>query len=260
MPGLKVHAKLALVKRKMPDGKMKAYGFLGTGNFNEITARIYADEGLLTARRSLLKEVDMVFKFLEKKSGMNALKHLLVSQFNIIDELKALIDKEIQSVRNGSPGKIILKMNNLEERGMIDKLLEAGMAGVEIILIVRGICCLRPQVPGWSENIKVMRIVDSFLEHARIFIFHNQGEPKIYLGSADWMTRNLRHRIEVLFPVYEQDVREEIQEMIRLQLSDNTKKRILDRNLGNQLPADYLKRPLKRAQTDFYKFLSKKSH
>jgi polyphosphate kinase len=258
MPGLKVHAKIAFIKRRSSSGKMEVYGFLGTGNFNEITARIYADEGLFTANRNLLKEVDMIFKFLEKKSSINPFNHLLISQFNIIDSLKSLIDREIQHVNNGLHGRIILKLNNLEEKEMIDKLYEAGMAGVEITLIIRGICCLRPKTPGLSDNITVLRIVDSFLEHARIFVFNNNGEPDIYMGSADWMTRNLRHRIEVVFPVYDPRVREEILQMINYQVSDNTKARILDQDLVNQPPADYLKRPLKRSQTDFYKYLKKK--
>jgi polyphosphate kinase len=131
---------------------MKVFGFLGTGNFNEITARIYADEGLFTASRKILKEVDSVFKFLEKQSPIKQLNHLLVSQFNIIDSLKSLIEREMQHVKNGMPGKIILKLNNLEEKEMIDHLYEAGKAGVRIILIVRGICCLRPMTPGLSDK------------------------------------------------------------------------------------------------------------
>ncbi|MBR9999326.1 MAG: polyphosphate kinase 1 [Cyclobacteriaceae bacterium] len=258
MPGLKVHAKTALIKRKSSDGKLKVFGFLGTGNFNEITARIYADEGLFTANRNILKEVDAVFKFLEKGSSIKSLKHLLVSQFNIVETLKGLVDREIDHVKHGTSGKIILKMNNLEDKEMIDKLYEASNAGVEITVIVRGICCLKPGIPGLSDHITVLRIVDSILEHSRIFIFFNDGEPEILMGSADWMTRNLRHRIEVVFPVYDPGVREEILQMIDSQLSDNTKSRMLDQYLVNQPAPDHLKPPVKRAQVDFYNYLKKR--
>lgn len=258
MPGLKVHAKIAMIKQQTANGRQKIFGFLGTGNFNEVTACIYADEGLLTANQKILKEVDMIFKFLEKKSAVQNLKHLLVTQFNAINTFKELIDREIEQAEKGSMSRIILKLNNLEEKGMIDKLYEASKSGVEIILIVRGICCLRPLIPGLSDNIRVFRIVDSFLEHARVLIFHNSGNPTILLGSADWMTRNLMHRIEVIFPVYDSHIREEILQMIECQLSDNTKSRILDHNLVNLPTPNHLTPPRKRAQLDFYQYLKKK--
>lgn len=258
MPGLKVHAKIAVIKRQASNGKSKFFGFLGTGNFNEVTARIYADEGLLTASQKILKEVDQIFRFLEKKSSAKNLKHLLVTQFNAIDTFKSFIDKEIENVNKGAPGRIILKLNNLEEKGMIDKLYEASQAGVEVILIVRGICCLKPMVPGLSDHITAYRIVDSYLEHARVFFFHNSGDPTMLLGSADWMTRNLDHRIEVTFPVYDPEVREEILKMIECQLSDNTKSRMLDRNLENLPVPHHQKLPKRRAQLDFYHFLKRK--
>jgi len=258
MPGLKVHAKIALIKRKNSNGKIKSFGFLGTGNFNEVTARIYADEGLLSAHNQLLNEVDAIFKFLENKSPVKKLKHLLVSQFNIIDEFKKLIQQEIQFAEQGLPARIILKLNNLEEKEMIDLLYKASDAGVEIFLIVRGICCLIPATPGLSDSIQVYRIVDSYLEHARIFIFHNQGNQKIFMGSADWMTRNLKHRIEVVFPVFDEEVKEEILQMIDCQLKDNVKARILDQDLKNMPKENYNKPPRIRAQIDFYQFLKKK--
>jgi polyphosphate kinase len=258
MPGLKVHAKIAIVKRKSFREKLSIFGFLGTGNFNEVTARLYTDEGLLTANQKILKELDSIFKFLEKKSPVKTLNHLFVSQFNIIDSFKNLIDQEISNAKEGFTARIVIKFNNLEEKEMIDKLYEASKAGVEVILILRGICCLRPGIPGLSEHITVYRIVDSYLEHARIFIFHNQGNPKIFMGSADWMTRNLRQRIEVIFPVYDPDVREEILKMIAFQLEDNTKLRMLDYNLVNLPTPDFLKPPRRRAQLDFYRYLKKK--
>jgi polyphosphate kinase len=258
MPGLKVHAKIAIIKRRSPNEKLSIFGFLGTGNFNEVTARLYADEGLLTANQKILKELDSIFKFLEKKSPVKTLNHLLVSQFNIIDSFKNLIDQEISNAKEGFTARIVIKFNNLEEKEMIDKLYEASKAGVEVILILRGICCLRPGIPGLSDHITVYRIVDAYLEHARIFIFHNQGNPKIFMGSADWMTRNLKQRIEVIFPVYDPAIREEILNMIDFQLEDNTKLRVLDRNLINLPKPNHLKPPRKRAQLDFYRYLKNK--
>jgi polyphosphate kinase len=258
MPGLKVHAKIALVKRENTDGKSNFFGFLGTGNFNEVTARIYADEGLFTANQKILKEVDQVFQFLEKKSTVKKLKQLLVTQFNAVDTFKSLIDQEIENAKKGEKGRITLKLNNLEEAEMIDKLYEAAREGVEVNLIIRGICCLRPMIPGLSDSITVHRIVDTYLEHARVFIFHHGGEPVILLGSADWMTRNLRQRIEVIFPVLDPAIREEILYMIDCQLKDNTKSRRLGRNLENLPTLDHHKVPKRRAQLDFYNYLKRK--
>jgi polyphosphate kinase len=258
MPGLKVHAKIAMIKRQATDGKPYFFGFLGTGNFNEVTARIYADEGLFTANQKILKEVNQVFRFLEKKTTFKNLKHLLVTRFNAMDSFNHLIDKEIENFKNGKTGQITLKLNNLEETEMIDKLYEASQAGIKINLIIRGICCLRPGVSGLSDHITIRRLVDTYLEHARVFIFHNSGNPTILLGSADWMTRNLRHRVEVIFPVNDPEIREEIFQMIDCQLSDNTKSRILGQNLENLPTPGYQKPPWRRSQLDFYHLLKKK--
>lgn len=198
------------------------YGLLATGNLNEKTARFYTDHILLTGNHDLMRELELLFIFLSRRKNPRntekiSFQHLLVAQFNLQDRFLALIDREIQNVRAGKPASIIIKLNNLEERVMIEKLYEASNAGVPITLLVRSICCCIPGVPGMSGNIVVKRIVDRYLEHGRIFIFHNNGNEDIFLGSADWMNRNIYRRIEVCFPLYDEKLRAEIKEIIRLQ-------------------------------------------
>ena len=233
IPGLKVHAKVALVRKKMEDGKIRNYSFLGTGNLNETTAKIYSDQGLLTCDKKIGDELNDLFNYLYRRKPPKPFKHLLVSQFNIIDNIKRLIDREIEHVQNGIPGHIIIKLNNLQERDVIEKLYEASQAGVKIEMIVRSVCCLIPGVRGMSENITIRRIVGRFLEHSRMFYFHNNGGEEIYMGSADWMKRNLRSRIEVLFPVNDPELRSQIKEILLLQLSDNTKAVMIGQNNDN---------------------------
>ena len=232
-PGLKVHSKLALVIREEDDGP-KLYSYLATGNFHEKTARIYGDFGLFTADTRLTDEVSRVFNFLETvKLPSQDFEHLLVGQFNLRSTLVALLNREIAFARMGKEARILLKVNSLEDRDMIAKLYEASQAGVEVQLIVRGICCLVPGVKGVSDNISVISIVDRFLEHARVFIFHNDGEEDIYLSSADWMRRNLSYRIETAFPIYDEHARQEIKDTLDLQLRDNVKARVVDQEQAN---------------------------
>jgi polyphosphate kinase len=221
---LKVHAKVALVKRKHK--QFPALGLFATGNFNETTARFYTDHILLTANQEMLAELTDLFTFLSKKKRPSkedaiTLKHLLVSQFNLLDEFQRLIDREIENAGIGLPAEIIIKLNNLEEELLIDKLYQASMAGVSVKLIVRGICRLVPGIKGLSENITVRRIVDRYLEHGRVFIFANGGSTQMLMGSADWMNRNIYHRIEVCFPIYNKTLIAEMLQIISLQLSDN---------------------------------------
>jgi len=230
LPDIKVHAKTALITR-VKDGVTKTYGFYGTGNFNERTAGIYSDIGLLTSNPVMNEELKDVFLYLYTGKQPAPFNHLLVSQFNIIDAFKELIDNEIKVAQNGGEGKIIIKLNNLEDGEMIDALYEASNAGVKIEMIVRSICRLRPGVPGLSENITLTRVVGRYLEHSRIFIFNNNNEPKIFLGSSDWMERNLRSRVEVVFPVYDEACKEEIFSFINLQLAPYRKTSVLDQNL-----------------------------
>ena len=208
LPDIKVHAKTALITR-VKDGITKTYGFYGTGNFNERTAGIYSDIGLLTSNPVMNEELKDVFLYLYTGKQPAPFNHLLVSQFNIIGGFKELINNEIKIAKNGGDGKIIIKLNNLEDSEMIDALYEASNAGVKIEMIVRSICRLRPGVPGLSENISLTRVIGRYLEHSRVFIFNNDGEPKIFLGSSDWMERNLRSRVEVVFPVYDESCKAE---------------------------------------------------
>lgn len=239
MPGIKVHSKLALVVRK-EGRKEKLYAYLGTGNFNEDTARIYSDIGIFTSDERLTKEMARVFHYLEtaKKDGIPPFKHLLVGQFNLREGLVAKIDREIANAKAKKPASMILKMNSLSDTEMITKLYEASQAGVKIKIITRGICSLVPYVKGISENIEIISIVDRFLEHARVFIFHNNGKEEIYLSSADWMTRNLSHRVETSFPIYDVKLKQIIRQAIDFQLSDNVKARILNAEQDNQYRTD----------------------
>lgn len=231
--GLKVHAKVALVLRKEGE-QTKAYAFLSTGNFNEKTAKIYADHGLLTADQAITNELMEVFKHLQDKNYKPpTFNHLLVAQFNLRDDIYAKIDREITYAQEGKKAYICMKMNNLEDKGIIEKLYRASQAGVEIDLIIRGICCLRSGVEGMSENIRIRRIVDSYLEHARVFIFRHLGSDEMYIGSADMMSRNLNGRIEVVFPIYDVDIKAEIMHIVQLQLTDNVKAVELNANLEN---------------------------
>ena len=231
-PAIKVHTKLFLIERK-EGSNLKKYAYLGTGNFNEKTAKLYCDHAILTAKDQVTNEVKQVFDLLEGKILLPKTKHLFVSPYTSRIGFEKLIDKEIQNAKEGKEAYMILKMNSLEDKGMIQKLYKASQAGVKIQLIVRGICCLVPQVKGLSENIQVRSIIDRFLEHARVYIFCNNGQEKMYLASADWMTRNLDRRIEIVFPVYASDVYQELRKIIDFQLADNTKARIIDTELNN---------------------------
>ncbi|HEY4207356.1 MAG TPA: polyphosphate kinase 1, partial [Puia sp.] len=218
IPGLKVHAKIALVKKNVQQ-RMIYYGLLATGNLNEKTARYYTDHILLTGNHDLMRELELLFIFLSRRKNPRnteniPFRHLLVAQFNLQDRFLALIDREIQHARQGKPASITIKLNNLEEKILIEKLYEASGAGVPVTLIARSVCCCIPGVPGMSENIVVKRIVDRYLEHGRIFVFHNNGQEQIFLGSADWMNRNIYRRIEVCFPLYDETLKDEIKEMI----------------------------------------------
>jgi len=233
---LKVHAKIALVIRK---NKKEPYiGLLATGNLNETTARFYTDHILLTAHQPMLAEMQKLFNFLAKRKKVDKedaidFKHLLVAQFNLQTKFIELIDREIDLAKQNLPATITIKMNNLEEEVLIKKLYEASGAGVKVKLIVRSICRLVPGIPGQSENIVIKRIVDRYLEHGRVFVFGNNGQPEIYMGSADWMNRNIYRRIEVCFPVYDEDVRKQLQHMLDLQWKDNVQAVYINEELNN---------------------------
>ena len=232
-PGVKVHSKLALICRE-DENQTQLYAYLSTGNFHEGTAKVYSDYGLFTTDLRLAKEVARVFTYLETvKKPNHEFEHLLVGQFNLRPHLISCVEQEIKNARQGKPAQIILKLNSIQDEEMIRKLYEASQAGVKIKIIARGICSLVPKIEGWSENIEAISIVDRYLEHARVFIFHNEGDERIYLSSADWMTRNLSYRIETAFPIYDEAIRQQIKELIELQLQDNVKARVLDAAQSN---------------------------
>lgn len=257
IPGIKVHTKLLLIDRE-EDESNKFYAYLGTGNFNEKTARLYCDHALLTSDQRLASEVDQVFSILEKKILLPQCKHLFISPFTLRNKFTKLIDSEIENHQAGKPAYMILKMNSLEDPQMIKKLYQASNAGVKIQLIVRGICSLVPGVKGVSENIEVISIVDRFLEHARVYIFASAGKERMYTASADWMTRNLDRRIEVAMPIYDPGVYQELRTIIDLQLKDNSKARIINTTQNNPYRPTVQGTPKVRAQIETYRFLEKK--
>ncbi len=256
VPGLKVHSKITLVKRK-ENGKIKNYAYLGTGNFHEGTARVYCDDGIFTSHPEITNEVSRLFDFFHSNYKLYPYKHLVVSPFNTRTYFKGLIDNEIEQAQKNRKALIIIKLNSLVDEEMISKLYEASQAGVKIQLIIRGICSLIPGIPGISENIEAISIVDKYLEHSRIILFHNKGKELLFISSADWMTRNLDYRIEVTCPVYDKEIKEELKQMLRIQLSDNTKARLHCGYQLNKYKNDGKKRKI-RSQINYYNYLRRK--
>jgi len=231
--GLKVHAKACVVER-IENRKIRRYGFISTGNFNETTARVYTDVTLLTANQKLLKEVEKMFEFLYINYKIHDYKRLIVSPHHTRKRFYQLIEREISNAINKKPAYINLKLNSLTDYNMIDKLYQASENGVRIKLIVRGICCLIPGVKGMSENIEAISIVDNFLEHSRIYIFCNNQSPEVFISSADFMTRNIDERVEVTCPIYDQDIKKELIETFNIGWNANVKSRIHSEELDNK--------------------------
>jgi len=252
-PGLKVHSKLCLVER-VEENKTHYYTYLATGNFNEKTAGIYCDHALFTKYYEIGQEAQAVFDFLTTKNDEQEFRHLLVASFNMRKAFNDLIDKEISNAAEGKEAKITIKLNSLEDRKIIKRLYQASQAGVQIRIIVRGICCLVPGLKDVSENIKVTSVVDRYLEHARIYVFHNGGNKLVYIASADWMRRNLSRRIEVGFQIYDDDIKEFILEVVKIQETDNVKSRIIDEMQSNQYVKSNPDKPV-RSQYKLYEFI-----
>ena len=251
--GLKTHSKLILVTRKEGRGERK-YAHIGTGNFNEASARVFSDLSLLTADRRIAGEVDRLFQFFEHNYQRGVYRHLIVSPYSTRRRFSQMIDREISEAKAGRKGWMVLKCNTLTDAGMIRKLYEASQAGVNVTLIVRGACALRAGVKGLSENIHAYSIVGRFLEHARVIAFGAGGNPEFYISSADWMTRNLDRRIEVSVPIYSEQIQAEITAMLEFQLKDNVKRRTLDKKQRNR----YVRRaegdPIVEAHKGLYAF------
>jgi len=259
IPGLKVHAKVAVILRKNTDEgkKRRDFAYLSTGNFNEKTAKIYSDMALLTSNAEIITDINQVFAILEERQQIKTIfRHLLVARFNMVPELINMIHREIAHVKEGGFGRIILKMNGLHDQNMINELYSASENGVKIDLIVRGICCLVPN-QTYSANIRITRIVDMFLEHARIWYFYNDGKEDLYLSSADWMRRNLSRRIETAFPILDPDIKQDIINILNIQLQDNVKACYIDEHLHNHFKHD--DSPTKvRSQRAIYEYLKEK--
>ncbi|MDQ8005354.1 MAG: polyphosphate kinase 1 [Pedobacter sp.] len=252
----KVHSKICLVKR-IDKRKTTYYANLATGNFNEKTARIYCDHSIFTAKTEITSELVKLFAALNKRTVAKGFKHLIVSPIDSRNRMYSLIDREIKNAKAGKTAYMILKVNSLADEGIVAKLYDASNAGVQIKLIVRGICCLVPGVKDFSENITVISIIDRFLEHARIFIFANAGKEEMYLSSADLMSRNFEHRVEVGFPILDDEVRQEIRDIIDLQLQDNVKARNINKTNDNRYHKNRLATKV-RSQFQSYSYLKNK--
>ncbi|WP_053977693.1 polyphosphate kinase 1 [Mangrovimonas xylaniphaga] len=253
--GLKVHSKMCVIERE-EDHKLKRYGFISTGNFNESTAKIYTDFTLFTADQKILKDLNKVFNFFEINYKIFRYKHIITSPHYTKSKFFKLIDNEIDNVKAGKPAYIKLKMNSISSYAMVDKLYEASRAGVKIQMIVRGLCCLVPGIPGMSENIEVISIVDKFLEHTRLYVFCNDGDTKVYISSADWMTRNIENRVEVTCPIYDDVIKQELLDVFDICWNDNVKARILDEFQENKYKRN--DKPKVRAQFATYDYYLKK--
>jgi polyphosphate kinase len=250
-PELKAHCKLLLINRRENDETTRRYAYLSTGNFNESTSGLYTDHGLFTANEQLTTEVATVFGYLLDQEQVPALKLLLVAPFGLRPRLEALIDYEIKQARKGKDAYVILKLNALQDESMINKLYEASQAGVRIELLIRGINSLLPGQPGLSANISQRGLVDRYLEHSRVYVFGHGGQEKVYVSSADWMTRNLDRRVEVAFPILDAELRAEVRQLLDLQRQDNVKARDFDNHFIE--PAEGA--PRLRAQEATYKWL-----
>ena len=253
--GLKVHCKTCVIERE-ENGKLHKYGFISTGNLNESTSRIYTDYTLFTGNQELLKELNKVFDFFEINYKVSRYKHLLVSPHYTRTALLKLISNEIENIEKGKPAGIKLKLNSLSDFALIDKLYEASQAGVKIQLIVRGICSLIPGVPGLSENIEAISIIDKFLEHPRVYIFENEGDKKIYISSADWMTRNMDYRVEISCPIYDEEIKKEIIDTFEISWNDNVKARIFCKDQNNAYRKNT--KPSVRSQFALFEYYQKK--
>ncbi|HVM86665.1 MAG TPA: polyphosphate kinase 1 [Puia sp.] len=259
IPNMKVHAKICMIKKRMNNHTIH-YGFVSTGNLNEKTATIYGDHCLLTSDRNIMADVNRLFNFIEKRkvAVLKSCKTLIPCPILLRRELLKMIGKEIKVAKSGNPAAITLKMNSLSDEELIYKLYEAAIAGVEIKLIVRGIFCMFTENKKFIKPVTAISIVDEYLEHARVFIFHNGGKEKTYISSADWMVRNLDHRVEATCPVLEEEIKKELKDILDIQLSDNVKARWLDNDLNNIYKRDKKEKKI-RSQIEIYNYLFQKT-
>nr|WP_235785975.1 polyphosphate kinase 1 [Sediminibacterium sp. C3] len=262
VPKTKIHAKLCVISKRSGT-RSRQYGFVSTGNLNEKTATVYGDHCLLTSNRNVMNDINKIFRYLENwKDGSSILKScntLMVCPTNMRNELYKLIETEIKNAKAGKPAGIILKVNSLSDASLIDKLYAAGAAGVKIEMIVRGIFCAEIDRKKFKQPVKAISIVDEYLEHSRVMIFHNAGNEKVYISSADWMVRNLNHRVEAAVPVTNHELKQEIIDIIHIQLKDNVKARILNSELANNYVPFTGKKKI-RSQIETYHYLFRKNN
>ena len=260
VPNYKVHAKLCLIKKRV-NNVTTHYGFVSTGNLNESTAQVYGDHCLLTSDRNIMADVNKVFTYLEKPESriglLKTCKTLLISPVNMRRQIIFLINKEVKNAKQKKPAAITLKVNSLSDQILIEKLNLAAKDGVEIKLIIRGICCLLPESKIAKMPIKAVSIVDEYLEHARVMVFENNGQPKVYISSADWMVRNIDHRIEVACPILEKNIQNELIDILKIQLSDNIKARIIDNDQHNNYVNPRNTKKI-RSQVETFNYLNSK--
>lgn len=261
VPDLKIHAKICLIKKRI-NNQTTHFGFVSTGNLNEQTARVYGDHCLLTSDRHIMADVNRIFNYLENPKNIQhikACKRLIVSPVSMRKQLHSLIDKEIKSAHEGKPASIILKINSLSDEELIMKLYTAARTGVKIKMIIRGICCMFTENKKFRKKIKAVSIVDEYLEHARVMIFHHDGKERVFISSADWMVRNIDHRVEVACPIHDKEIQAELKDILDIQLNDNVKARILDNDLSNMYVDDKHQKKI-RSQIETYNYLLKKKN
>ena len=259
VPDMKVHAKICLIKKRV-DNVTTHYGFVSTGNLNEKTALLYGDHCLLTSDRKIMADVNRIFTYLEnpktRESFLKSCKTLIVSPVQMRRQFTQLINREIRAARNKKPAAITLKLNSLSDEQLIGKLVDAAKAGVEIRMVIRGIFCMYTENRKFKKPVQAVSIIDEYLEHARVMIFHNNADEKVFISSADWMVRNIDHRIEAACPILEEGIRKEIKELLDIQLSDNIKARVLDNELSNQYINPRNTKKI-RSQVEIYNYLFK---
>jgi len=258
---MKVHAKVCVIRKKIND-RTTQYGFVSTGNLNEKTARVYVDHCLLTSNQKIMADANRIFNYFEQpKNGEHWLRQcrtIIPSPLSLRKVLHKLIHQEIRNAKRKKPAQITLKMNSFSDQELIIHLYEAAKAGVEVRLIIRGIFCMLSYNPKFRKKITAISIVDEYLEHARVWVFHNGGKEKVYISSADWMVRNLDHRVEVTCPITEETVKQELKDILNIQLSDNVKARWLDNDLNNEYVTTRSRRKI-RSQLETYQYLYKKT-
>lgn len=261
LPEMKVHAKLCLIKHRVNSHSVH-YGFVSTGNLNERTGTVYADHCLLTSDRNIMADINRMFMYLENPKNtevLKACKTLMITPFAMRKQLIALIDREIKEAREHKPASIILKLNSLSDIKLIQKLEEAARAGVKIKMVIRGICCMLTENKKFKKKVNAISIVDEYLEHARVMIFHHEGKEKVYISSADWMVRNIDHRIEAAVPILDKKIQQELKEIINIQLSDDVKARTLNNQLNNGYVTSSQAKKI-RSQIETYNYLLKKNY